>query len=288
MGVNIQTIKEIRFYLSRELNGIYPTEEISALSNIIIKTVLGISKLHHLYNSDRTVSDQQAKKITAICNELKAGKPIQYILGETVFYNCRIKLNNSVLIPRQETEELVDLVIRENKGFHGNILDLGTGSGCIAVALGANLPGSFITGVDISGDAIAIARENAILNHVEVSFIKGDIFRFDTDAVNKADIIVSNPPYVRDSEKEFMSNNVLDFEPHSALFVSDSDPLAYYKSIIDIADKVLLPEGRIYMEINEAMGKPIVVLLESADYSAIQIIPDINSRDRIIKGKKHG
>src|SRR5665648_175611 len=150
MGVNIQTIKDIRFYLAQELEEIYQKPEINAHTNIIIKNVFGISKLHQLYMPEKPVSGSQARRIIDICKELKTGKPIQYILGETNFYDCTIRVNRSTLIPRPETEELVDMVISENRGYPGNIIDIGTGSGCIAIALAANLPGSVITGIDVS------------------------------------------------------------------------------------------------------------------------------------------
>jgi len=286
MGVNIQTIKDIRFYLAKELEEIYHETEISALANIIIKTVIGTSKLHQLYMTDKPVTRGQVKRVIDICKELKTGKPIQYILGETNFYDCIIRVNNATLIPRSETEELVELIIRENDGFHGNIIDIGTGSGCIAIALAANLAGAVITGIDISDEAIRIAQENALLNNVAVSFVKNDIFNFDYEIVSKAEIIVSNPPYVRNSEKQFISKNVLDFEPHMALFVTDSDPLEYYHAILKLADKILVPAGRLYFEINEAMGKSMVQLLESSGYSKVKITADINGKERIIKGIK--
>jgi release factor glutamine methyltransferase len=144
-----------------------------------------------------------------------------------------------------------------------------------------------LTGIDISDDAISIARENAVLNKVTVSFVKGDIFRLDPDAAGRAGIIVSNPPYVRESEKLLMGTNVLDFEPHQALIVTDSDPLIYYDAILKIADKVLLPGGLLYFEINEEMGKPLIQLLESNSYSEIKIVLDINNKERIIKGRKN-
>lgn len=286
MGVNIQTIKDIRFYLAKELEKIYQEQEISALANIIIKTVIGITKVHQLYMTEQIVTKQQAGRIINICKELKTGKPIQYILGETSFYDCVIRVTSATLIPRPETEELVDLIIRENRGYQGTIIDIGTGSGCIAVALAVNLPGTVVTGIDISDEAIRTARENAQLNNVTVSFVKGDIFSFDSERVDKAGIIVSNPPYVRNSEKQFMSKNVLDFEPHSALFVPESDPLIYYRAILKLANKILIHRGRLYFEINEAMGKSIVQLLESSGYTEIQIVADINSKERIIKGIK--
>ncbi|MEI8225279.1 MAG: peptide chain release factor N(5)-glutamine methyltransferase [Bacteroidota bacterium] len=286
MGVNIQTIKDIRFYLAKELEKIYQEQEISALTNIIIKTVIGITKLHQLYMTEQIVTKRQAGRIIDICKELKTGKPIQYILGETSFYDCVIRVTSATLIPRPETEELVDLIIRENRGYQGTIIDIGTGSGCIAVALAANLPGAVVTGIDISDEAIRTARENAQSNNVTVSFVKGDVFSFDSERVDKAGIIVSNPPYIRNSEKQFMSKNVLDFEPHPALFVNDSDPLIYYRAILKLANKILKHRGRLYFEINEAMGKSMVQLLESSGYTEIQIVTDINSKERIIKGTK--
>ena len=288
MAVKIQTIKDIRFYLAKELTGIYQEPEIRALADILIKTSLGITKLHQLYDEAYRVTGKQSKKIIKISEELKTGRPIQYILGETAFYNCTIRVNGSTLIPRPETEELVDLIVRENRGFQGNIIDFGTGSGCIAIALAANLPMSVLTGIDISEEAISIARENAALNNVKSSFIRGDIFTLDPETISKAGIIVSNPPYVRDSEKLLMGKNVIDFEPPLALFVTDSDPLLYYNAILKLADKLLLAGGRLYFEINEMMGRQLVQLLESFEYSEIEIVSDINNKQRIIKARKNG
>jgi release factor glutamine methyltransferase len=288
MGVNIQTIKDIRIYLSLELTGIYQEPEINALGNIIIKTVTGVSKLHQLYNPELMINREQAVRVIKITEELKGGKPVQYVLGETSFYDCIIKLNSATLIPRPETEELVHLIINENRGYNGDIIDFGTGSGCIAIALAANIPGAKVTGIDISEDAIRIAHENAILNNVCVSFLKGDIFNFNNTGISKAGIIVSNPPYVRNSEKKSMGKNVLDYEPHIALFVNDSEPLVYYKALLNIAGKNLVPGGQLYLEINEALGDSMVSLLASSGYSEIRIIADINNKDRIIKGTKNG
>jgi len=288
MAVKIQTIKDIRFYLSKELSDIYNESEIRVLADIIIKTATGITKLHQLYDDGYKFKAEEADKIVDFTAHLKTGKPIQYILGETTFYNCVIKVNSSTLIPRPETEELVDLILRENKGFNGNIIDFGTGSGCIAIALAANLPFSEITGVDISEDALILSRENAILNNVRVSFMRNDILSIDPEVFTKAGIIVSNPPYVRNSEKLLMGRNVLDFEPHQALFVSDSEPLVYYNAILNIADKILLPGGSLYFEINEAMGNSLINLFKAFNYSEIKIVLDLNGKERIIKGRKNG
>jgi len=287
MGVKIRTIIDFRFFLAKELNAIYKEPEIRILADILIKTVTGITKLHQLYNNEYRLNDGEVQKVIEFVEELKTGKPIQYIVGETTFYNCTIKLNDSTLIPRPETEELVNLIIRENRGYQGNIIDFGSGSGCIAIALAANLTHSALTGIEISADAIKIAQQNSVLNNVKVSFIKGDIFNFDPEEISKSGIIVSNPPYVRESEKLLIAPNVLDFEPPLALFVNDSDPLIYYKAILKLADKILLPGGRLYFEINEMMGKPMILLLKSFDYSEIEILADINNKERIIKGRKN-
>jgi release factor glutamine methyltransferase len=234
------------------------------------------------------ITSGEAERIADYSEELKTGKPIQYVVGETQFYNCTIKLNSSTLIPRPETEELVDLIIKENKGYTGNIIDFGTGSGCIAIALASNLPSSVVTGIDISGEAIKIAEENAARNNVNVSFLKDDIFNLIQKTVDRAGIIVSNPPYVRNSEKPFMSKNVLDFEPSQALFVTDSNPLIFYEAIIRLAEELLLPGGRLYFEINEMMGSSLSSLLELFGYCDIEVVADINDKERILKGRKNG
>jgi release factor glutamine methyltransferase len=243
--------------------------------------------MQQLLLTERSVNEKQASKIISICRELKSGKPIQYILGETVFYDCIIKLNSATLIPRPETEELVDLIIRENRGYTGSIIDFGTGSGCIAIAIALNLPGSSVKGTDISDEALMTADANAKLNNAEVKFVKDDILDPDTDRLEKAGILVSNPPYVRISEKQLMHKNVLEFEPHSALFVEDSDPLIYYDAVLKKAARLLCPPGKIYFEINEALGKSMVSLAHSYGFRGVEIIKDINGKERIMKGIRY-
>jgi release factor glutamine methyltransferase len=287
MAVKIQTIKEIRFYIRHELAVMYNDTEIKILSDSVIKTATGITKLHQLYDDSHLISEEEHQKIVKYVEELKTGKPIQYVTGETIFYNCTIRLNKSTLIPRPETEELVELILRENREFRGNIIDFGSGSGCIAIALAASLPSACLTGIEISDEAIDIARQNAEINHVKVNFLKNDILNFDFSGIEKSGIIVSNPPYVRRSEKEQMSENVLGFEPPLALFVSDSEPLIYYTFILKIADRILLPGGSIYFEINEALGKSMIQLVDSFDYTEIELIHDLNNKERILKARKN-
>jgi release factor glutamine methyltransferase len=288
MGLKIQTIKDIRIFLSGELESIYPADELRAIANIVISSVLGIVKMNQLYLSDSQVNDEQASRIIAISDQLKTGKPVQYVLGETIFYNCPIKLNSSTLIPRQETEELVDLIVRENQGYQGNIIDFGTGSGCISIALAMNLPDASVTGTDISSEALEMAKVNAEINNAPVSFAVDDMLNPSQGFLERVAIIVSNPPYVRRSEKSLMNRNVTEFEPHEALFVDDEDPLLFYRAIMIKAERLLLPHGKIYFEINEALGKEMAGLMESFGCTGTQVVKDLNGKDRIIKSIYHG
>jgi release factor glutamine methyltransferase len=286
MNHNIRTIKDIKPHLTRELIKIYPEPEINALATIIIRTLFGVSRLHAITQPQEPLSKKKVDEIIAICNELRSGKPLQYILGETSFYNCVIRVNPDVMIPRPETEELVDLIIKENRGYRGKILDAGCGSGCIAIVLAVNLPGTKVTGIDVSEGAIRISQENALLNNAVVTFLPGDILNPAFKSPGSTGIIVSNPPYILESEKAHIAKNVLDFEPHRALFVPDSDPFLYYRAILKIAEMVLIPRGKVYFEINEAMGPPITELLKSTGFSSVEVIRDINGKDRIVKGIK--
>jgi release factor glutamine methyltransferase len=286
MGFKIQTIQEMRQYLSDELDSHFSDTEKRAIANVIIRSVTGQTGLHALAFPGKEISRQQARQVKSICMKLRTGMPLQYAIGETIFYNCTIKVNRHTLIPRPETEELVDLVIRENRDFTGKILDMGTGSGCIAIALAKNLPGADVSGIDISRGAIKKARENAFLNDVIATFCRGDILKGENFFSINAGIIVSNPPYVTLSEKETMERNVLGFEPHEALFVPDSDPLVFYRGILRMARHSLRPGGKVYFEINERMGSLVSGLLSESSYSGIKIITDINGKERIIKGIK--
>lgn len=281
MSVKLATIKDIRPYLTEELRSIYDGNEIASLSRILLKTIFDAPGLHRIYDNQQPLDEPKARRIIDICNELKTGKPYQYVLGQTEFYNCIINVNPGVLIPRPETEELVDLIIKENINYHGRIIDFGTGSGCIAIALSANMPGAEVTGIDMSDSALGVARSNADLNRVGVNFEKDDILNFKSEM--RAGIFVSNPPYIRHSEKQLMHRNILDYEPHMALFVDDSDPLVYYRAILDISRTNLEAGGKIYFEINEAMGREIHRLISLYGYREISILKDLNNRDRIAK-----
>lgn len=287
MASKIQTIKDIRICLLNELSDIYPEPEIKAFENIIIKTVLKYPRLHALAYPETKITRKKAREIIMICQELKKEKPLQYILGETSFYNLTIKVNSNTLIPRPETEEMTDLIIKENKSFTGSILDAGTGSGCIAITLAVNLPGSTVTGFDISQAAITLAQENALLNKAVVRFFTADMLNPELSLFTKTDIIVSNPPYVTLSEKKILAGNILNYEPHHALFVPDNDPLKFYRAIINLASEILNKNGRLYFEINESMGEMLSDLLIRSKYREVRVINDLNGKARIIKAIKN-
>jgi len=288
MVVNIQTLKDIRNYLSGELYDLYPEQEISSIINLILKTRFGIDRLHLISFPDQAVSAVTSSEIKKICKDLKTGKPVQYVLGETSFYECTIRVNSNTLIPRPETEELVDIIVKENKTFKGKIIDIGTGSGCIAIAVKKHLPEAEVIGTDFSDGALEMAKVNALLNNVDISFFKADILIPDSAFFSDAEIIVSNPPYVQESEKKFMKNNVLGFEPHNALFVTDENPLIFYKSIIALSGRILKPGGKLYFEINERKGTEISRLMESSGYTDVTIINDLNGKNRFVKGILNG
>lgn len=286
MPSNLLRIKDITPYLAGELKDLfYDENETGALARIIIKTIFRDSGLHQVYNSSALLTYEQSLKIREFCEELKIGKPWQYITGETEFLDCKIKVRPGVLIPRPETEELADLIIRENRDYTGAITDFGTGSGCIAIAISKGIPKARVTGYDISDEALEIASENAFVNGADVTFVKFDILN-PAKRPARTGIIVSNPPYVLNSEKTQMRKNVLDFEPPIALFVDDSDPLLFYRKISDIAKDILEKNGRIYFEINEKMGDEVASLLSASGFYAIKIIKDLHEKDRFVKGTK--
>ncbi|TKB97561.1 peptide chain release factor N(5)-glutamine methyltransferase [Pedobacter cryophilus] len=210
--------------------------------------------------------------------------PIQYVLEEADFYGLKFKVNSSVLIPRPETEELVHLIIKNHKNQSLNILDIGTGSGCIPISLQRNLPLAHISAIDISEDALKVAKQNAQLNRVEVSFLKDDALNLLTSNYPVFDVIVSNPPYIAISEKSDMENTVIAYEPHLALFVSDENPLIFYDRIADFALTNLNKQGFLYFEINQALAEETKILLEQKGFKA-QIIKDINNNDRMISAQ---
>ena len=246
-----------------------------------------MSRVDLALKPDFEIDELEIQKWKNIIDQLQLQKPIQYILGETEFYGLRFKVNSSVLIPRPETEELVDWILKNNsnKSKQLRILDIGTGSGCIPITLARNLNNSEVSAVDISRDALKVAEVNAEINKVKVNFIEMDILKT-TKLSERYDIIVSNPPYVRELEKQKMHKNVLEFEPHIALFVEDEDPLLFYLKITQLASKSLSEGGQLYFEINQYLGERMVQLLSDYKFRDIEIRKDIFGNDRMIFGRK--
>lgn len=277
-------IKLLYIQFKLQLSGVYPSEEIQSFFNMITEKYLGFSRIEVALHPQKEISAKQEKKIQKILLRLKDHEPIQYILGETEFYGFPFKVNKHTLIPRPETEELVKWIVETSKCDTENldILDIGTGSGCIAIALAKNLPNSNVSAMDISESALKVAEQNADLNKVAITFFKGDILEM-IALPNKYDIIVSNPPYVREKEKEFMHKNILKHEPFLALFVADNDPLLFYKAISLLAKNQLKPDGALFFEINEYLADEMFQLLAQAGFRNIVVKKDIFGKDRMIK-----
>ncbi len=269
-------------YIEKELNGLYPSEEIKAFIRIIFEHVCGFSYTQFITTRDKILSHAEKETIERIVIRLKMFEPIQYILGETEFYGLRLNVNPSVLIPRQETEELVQWILETNWLKSPAILDIGTGSGCIALALQKELPAAEVNAVDFSVKALETAHGNAQKNRLQVNFIESDILKWRHRKWENFDVIVSNPPYVRELEKEKMQPNVLEFEPATALFVSDSDPLIFYREISKFALKYLQNNGFLFFEINESLGKEMIRLLSGLGFKKITIKRDLNNKERML------
>lgn len=265
----------IPFFL-KEIDN-FSRREIISFAYLSIEKILGFSKSDCILNSNYILSDEDISSFEKIIVDIKKNIPIQYVLGETHFYNLKFNVNSSTLIPRPETEELVRYILSHN---FSSVLDIGTGSGCIAISIAKNSNAS-IDAIDNSKDALEIANSNAIINSVDVNFMFNDVFGF--SVTKKYDLIVSNPPYVLNSEKKYMHQNVIDYEPHNALFVEDSNPLIFYEKIALIASKNLNSNGLLFFEINEKFGEQIIDLLLKLNFVDIELKKDINGRDRIIK-----
>jgi len=280
-------LSQLKINFTRVLQGVYDKEEVHCFFYILCDFFLQYSRFEVSMALDTIVS---AKNITAFdmaLLRLKKQEPIQYILGCTAFYGLTFKVNEHTLIPRPETEELVDWVLSNlhDKDSVLDILDIGTGSGCIAISLAKNIPTARVSGLDISEKALEVAQENAVKNQVLVSFCKKDILET-TALKNKYDVMVSNPPYVRQLEKKAMNVNVLDYEPGVALFVPNEDPLLFYRKITQLAMVSLQTRGWLYFEINEYLSKEMDVLLKDIGFANIEIKKDFREVPRMIKCQK--
>ena len=275
-------LKDIQNTFHQELDAIYLKEEVDSFFYILIESYYNVSRIQLAMNPDYEVDD--CNVILNALDSLKREKPLQYILGETEFYGLPFKVNEHVLIPRPETEELVEWIIKHtDNDKQRNILDIGTGSGCIAISLAKHIKKAKVYALDVSSEALKIAKINAQLNNVNIEFIEASIL--EQPIINgKYDIIVSNPPYVREKEKELMKSNVLDNEPHLALFVKDENPLLFYDAISQFAINNLSKKGLLFFEINEYLGNDMIALLNHNNFSNIELKQDIFKKDRMIKG----
>nr|WP_296325568.1 peptide chain release factor N(5)-glutamine methyltransferase [Winogradskyella sp.] len=283
---------DLKQIFHNELNAQYGKEEVESFFFLSMEHYLNVPRIQLALDSEYTVSKKELDTFFSLLDELKDDKPIQYIFGETEFYGLKFKVNKNVLIPRQETEELVDWIISEYKSHNSKfrILDIGTGSGCIAISLAKHLPNAEVFALDVSTDALEIAKNNAKLNSVDIQYIEADILNAKSFSLDfkdyEFDIIVSNPPYVRHLEKEEIKANVLDYEPHLALFVDDNDPLLFYKSITRFAVNKLKQNGHLYFEINQYLGEETKDLLTESDLTDIELRKDLNGNDRMLKAIK--
>lgn len=280
-------IKQYRTQFIKELSPFYDAYEAESFFYLILEDKYQLRQIDLALNHELVFDEKDFAIWNELLNQLKKEVPIQYLLGKTNFYGLDFEVNENVLIPRPETEELVEWIINENASPDKNkkirILDIGTGTGCIAISLAKNLSNAEVFGVDVSKKAIETAKRNAIRNDVEVTFMLLNILETD-EFTCQFDIIVSNPPYVRNLEKVEIKKNVLDYEPHLALFVEDSDPLIFYRKIASLAQNGLLKNGKLYFEINQYLGKEMIDLLESMSFQNVELRKDIYDNDRMIKG----
>ncbi len=277
-------MKSIANKIQKGLATAYADGEIKALTRIVAIELLGVSQMAFYMKDDITLTAEQATLLDSAIERLQQHEPIQYILGYSDFCGLRFKVTPATLIPRPETSELVEWIANESNGTE-SILDIGTGSGCIAISLASKLPKSSVSAWDISAEALAVATENSKANSCTVTFKQVDILAYEPND-EQFDIIVSNPPYIKEVEKELMEANVLDWEPHTALFVPDNDPLLFYRAIAEKATKMLRPGGKLYFEINRAYGKETVDMLSALGYTDIELRKDFADNDRMIRAVK--
>ncbi|MDO6600618.1 peptide chain release factor N(5)-glutamine methyltransferase [Tenacibaculum sp. 1_MG-2023] len=285
------TLKDFKSNFSEQLSSIYPKTEIDTFFFLLIEEYLDFQRIDSVLKADFIIPSEVLNDFNAAIERLKNEEPIQYILGNTEFYGLPFLVNKNTLIPRPETEELVEWIIteikekREKKQEEDStitLLDIGTGTGCIPISLKKNLPNATISAIDVSKEALKTAKENAKLNSVDINFMEIDILKTD-DLPNNYDIIVSNPPYVRELEKVEIKNNVLENEPHLALFVDDNNPLIFYDKIADLAKLHLSKNGLLFFEINQYLGKETVDMLAQKGFKSIELKKDFSGYDRMIK-----
>lgn len=278
------TILEAKQHIIQAIQSIYDEREAGNIAVLLIEHFTGLSKMHQFLEKDTLWPENTTETLEAAVIRLQKGEPIQYIMGKTWFYGLELKVNQHTLIPRPETEELVSLAIHYFSTFpkeQPRILEVGTGSGCISLAIASRFPNAIITAIDISEEALSIAKENAKKIDFQIDFKKIDFLdRTNWDKLGYVDIIISNPPYIKQTEASSMHNNVLEYEPHSALFVTDNDPLIFYQAIAEFSKKFLNNPGAIFVEINEQLGKETTAVFENNYLVYLQ--KDMQGKERMI------
>ena len=277
------TFEALKQYIHQQLQNLYPLTEVQTFYFMLLEHYAKCSKATALACAKEPLAEKVVTPIKEAIRELQNHKPIQYILGETVFFSYRFLVDENVLIPRPETEELVDWVLTTVSPTSKplKIIDIGTGSGCIAISLAKSLSNAKVTAVDVSAKALQVARRNAELNGVTINFLQQDILQT-TTLPDTYDIIISNPPYVRSLE---IQANVLEYEPHLALFVSDTDPLLFYNRIATLARKALSPQGSLFFEINQYLGDEMIALLKAKGFEKVVLRQDLSGNDRMIMSR---
>ena len=279
-------LKEIKNNFHEQLDALFGKDEVESFFFILTEYLHNLKRIDLALNPNFEISEEEVRKWEAIISELKTEKPIQYIIGETWFYDSKFYVNEHTLIPRPETDELVDWIVSKFPKTQNpkpiTVLDIGTGTGCIPISIKKNIPQTEVFAIDVSEEALKVAKRNAIENKVEVHFILQNIL--DAEKLeSKFDVIVSNPPYVRNLEKQEIKKNVLEYEPHLALFVEDNDALLFYRKIAQLAKESLTENGQLFFEINQYLGKETVGLLEQLGFKNIELKKDIYGNDRMIK-----
>ena len=268
------------------MKGIYAANEVDAMAKIVFQHHFGWSAADLVLNANQRLTESELLLVHHTLKALKKEEPLQYILGETEFFDCVLKVNPAVLIPRPETEELVDLILKDNPQKDFRIIDLGTGSGAIPIAIKKQRPMATVAGVDVSHDALEVAKANGKLNNTEIAWYLFDVLKAGAELPRGWDIIVSNPPYITPSERTEMERNVLAFEPDLALFVPEDDPLLFYREIIGLAETHLIAGGRLYFEVNAHYGPDIFPILEEAGFVEIALKQDFQGKGRMLSARK--
>ncbi len=283
------TTGKFRNHFINSLEGLYPIEELKSFFYLLAEKYLNLSRINIALQLNNELTHEEQSSFYQAADRLRNHEPIQYILGETEFFGMPITVNKQVLIPRPETEELVSWIIEDVDKNEATILDIGTGSGCIAISLAKKLNNAVVSAIDISTRAIEVAKKNTLINNVNIEFSRVDVLNFEADSdlqhkwESKFDIIVSNPPYVRMQEKKLMKLNVVDHEPDIALFVKDDDPLLFYRKISQLSKQYLRHHGTLYLEINEYLGLEMEKMLNKAGFKNVVLKKDMFGKNRMIK-----